>query len=453
MRTRTSIVALAGLITFQAVAGTGSTTDDGRERRRTPVVEVFESCRDAVVNIAATQFVDRPAFAEFDDIFERFFDRAPIGPRRRYQMTSVGSGFILHEAGYIVTNAHVVNRTADRKVVFVDGSEHDAEIVAMDPQTDLAILKIEADRPLKTLRLGSSSDLMIGETVIAIGNPLGYQHTVTAGVVSAIDRAIDVSERVHFEGLIQTDASINPGSSGGPLLNVLGELIGVNTAIRADAQNIGFAIPVDQMRQRLPEMLSIERRSRVEIGLSLTEEPERGVIVREVQPASAGERAGLRPGDVIERVGRSHADSLVDVYLAMLQNKPGDVVELEVRRGERSIITSLELFERPPADGAALALERLGVTLESLDGVSLQALGFRGSGALRVVSVAPESPADAIDMKPGDFLINVGGQFPATLGDLGALLEGTSSGETIRITFMRGTANSRAQWTVNVKLR
>src|SRR5690606_783552 len=149
---------------------------------------------------------------------------------------SVGSGFVLHAAGYIVTNAHVVARTAERHVIFADGSEYDAQVVAIDEPHDLAILKIDpADRDLKPTPLGTSDDLMVGETVIAIGNPFGYQHTVTAGVVSALGRTLPVTEQHSLKGLIQTDASINPGNSGGPLLNVLGQLVGINTAIRADA--------------------------------------------------------------------------------------------------------------------------------------------------------------------------------------------------------------------------
>lgn len=426
-----------------------------REARRTPVVDVFEQCRDAVVNIAATQFVERRGLGDFDRLFDDFFE-LPIGPRRTVRQTSMGSGFVLHPSGYIVTNAHVVARTAERKVVFGDGEEHEAEVVALDTEHDLAILKIAATSPLKTLPLGRSDDLMVGETVIAIGNPLGYQHTVTAGVVSALDRTIEINDRLRFAGLIQTDASINPGNSGGPLLNVLGELIGVNTAIRGDAQNIGFAIPVDQLKKRLPEMLSIERRYRVETGLSLREgvgEAGGGVVVERVAPGSPAADAGVRPGDVIARVEDTPARGLVDYHIALLGHRPGDKVEMRLHRDGRTLMTTLELRERPLPDGLALARARLGVRLEELTAEQLAAAGLRGARALRVREVEPGSPAATIDMATGDFLVAVNGQFPASAGELGELLEGVRPGDAVSISFVRLSNRGRTQWTTAVRAR
>ena len=152
-------------------------------------------------------------------------------------------------------------------MTFADGREFSAQVVASDREHDIAMLHVETNETLPTLRLGRSDDLMIGETVIAIGNPLGYQNTVTAGVVSAVGRDLEIARDIALRGLIQTDASINPGNSGGPLLNVLGELVGINTAIRGDAQNIGFAIPVDHLRAAMADLLDIERRYRIETGL------------------------------------------------------------------------------------------------------------------------------------------------------------------------------------------
>jgi serine protease Do len=203
---------LAGL----PAAGAEAQASD-RARRRSSVVEVFEAARDAVVNISSTEIV------EVRHPFDQFFDRRRRSRPRQYKNTSVGSGFVIHAEGYIVTNAHVVARSTDRTVTFADGREFDAQVVASDREHDVAILKIDATG-LKPLALGRSSDLMTGETVIAIGNPLGYEHTVTAGVVSAINRDLLFSKEHMLRGLIQTDASINPGNSGGPLLNVLGEL-------------------------------------------------------------------------------------------------------------------------------------------------------------------------------------------------------------------------------------
>jgi len=173
------------------------------------------------------------------------------GPQVEQQVRVLGSGFVVHEDGYIVTNAHVVADVSQLKVVFNDGREFQAQIVSEDTSKDLAVLSLKNVTDLPFIELGRSSDLMIGETVVCIGNPLGYASTVTSGVVSAVGRDLQVSEGFWMRGLIQTDASINPGNSGGPLLNINGELIGINTAIRADAQNIGFAIPVDTLVQNL----------------------------------------------------------------------------------------------------------------------------------------------------------------------------------------------------------
>ena len=252
------------------------TSHNGHAQRRTPVVEVFDGAKDAVVNISSTQIVKTRSPFGIDQFFNDIFD-LPTRPRQ-FKRTSVGSGFVLHQAGYIVTNAHVVARTAEQKVIFADQREYDAQVVATDHEHDLAVLKIDPPQPLVPLRLGSSDDLMVGETAIAIGNPLGYQHTVTAGVISALDRTLELRGDLSFEGLIQTDASINPGNSGGPLLNVLGELIGINTAIRGDAQNIGFAIPVDQLRDILPDLLDVERRYRIYTGLKIPGQTPCGIL-------------------------------------------------------------------------------------------------------------------------------------------------------------------------------
>mgnify|MGYP002624261983 CR=1 FL=1 len=305
--------------------------DAGRlARRRTPVVDVFETCKDAVVNITATQVFETtvPSFGLFD-----FFESPrPQGRTRRYTSTSLGSGFVLHADGYVVTNAHVVAQAASLKVVFADNSEHDAELVAIDESNDLAVLKVRDKVDFPALTLGRSDDLLIGETVIAIGNPLGYQHTVTSGIVSAADREVRVRDDRVLEGLIQTDASINKGNSGGPLLNALGELIGINTAIRGDAQNIGFAIPVDTLRKILPDMLSIERRKRLNIGLRLSW---RGKVYITEATGPAAE-AGIEPGDILLSVNDLPIVQDIDYHILMLRVDASDELRLQLQRKAKS---------------------------------------------------------------------------------------------------------------------
>jgi len=229
-------------VTLSVGAAARADDDTAPSRRRTPVVEVFEHARDAVVNISTTRIVRMRSRSPLDDIFD--FGRPGY---RQQRVQSIGSGIVVHESGYIVTNAHVVSQASDVQVTFADETRLPADVLAVDSQHDLAVIKVAADHPLPHLKLGSSDDILIGETVVAIGNPLGLEHTVTAGIVSALNRQLDFGNDVIYTGLIQTDASINPGNSGGPLLNIDSELIGINTAIRGDAQNIGFAIPVNRL--------------------------------------------------------------------------------------------------------------------------------------------------------------------------------------------------------------
>ncbi len=424
---RMRLLLTGGLLVMLAAAPLAGQPDE-RSLRRTPVVVVFEAARDAVVNISSTEVV------EVRDRFDRFFGRRRAQPRR-LERTSVGSGFVIHPEGYIVTNAHVVARSTDRRVIFADGSEYDATVVASDRESDVAILKIEPPRPLPTLAFGRSADLMIGETVIAIGNPLGYQHTVTAGVVSAINRDLVFDRDLVMSGLIQTDASINPGNSGGPLLNVLGELIGVNTAIRGDAQNIGFAIPVDQLRRLLPELLDVERRYRIDSGLRLVAAVE--PRVESVRSGSAAERAGIEPGDVLRKVNGETVDEAVDFHIALIGRHPGDELRLELVRGGRPYRTSLQLSARPRPDAPSLVRQRLGIEVRPLPAALAQNLGLPRGGGFVVVDVDPDGPARRIGMRSRDVLVALGRYYPTTLDELGELVEYLDPLEEVSVTFLR----------------
>ncbi len=396
-------------------------------RRRTPVVEVFEASKDAVVNIASTRIIERRDPFGFDEMFMR-------SPRRRQRVSSVGSGFVIHPDGYIVTNAHVVDRTADRTVMFANGAEYAAEVVAVDSENDLAVLKINADGPLPSLPFGRSDDLMIGETVVAIGNPLGFEHTVTAGVVSAANRTIETPGGA-LEELIQTDASINPGNSGGPLLNVLGELIGVNTAIRADAQNIGFAIPVNRLRDLLPELLDVERRYRVRTGLRVS--PQAPVVVRTVAPDSPAARAGLRTGDVIRRIDGQPIRRGLDYHIAFIGRRADDMVRLDLERAGEPVEATLIIEARPAPDGGALAWRRLGLDLRPLPEDVAQELRLPGGAGLLVVGVDPDGPAARRGIRTRDIVIGVGRYATHSLDELGLILEYVDPGDRAALTAIR----------------
>jgi serine protease Do len=311
---RTLVVAAIGLAVFSPLLWAVAPSENRSESsRRTPVVEVYERTHGAVVNVSGQQVIQTSVWPDLPDAF------GFGGLRRQQKIKVLGSGVVVHEDGFIVTNAHVVEGAEQIKIIFSDGQEFQAEVIRAEQNKDLAVLRIKAPHKLPTVELGRSDDLMIGETVIAIGNPYGYSNTLTSGVLSALGRDIQVSEDFWLRGLIQTDAPINPGNSGGPLFNALGELIGINTAIRPEAQNIGFAIPVDLLVSNLSSMLMPEKLRRVRLGLAMgplkTVGASRGISVQAVTKGSPADEGGLRTGDVILEIDGRKMTSVIDFYV------------------------------------------------------------------------------------------------------------------------------------------
>jgi len=419
---------LLAVMAVPAAAAEGELTPAQRARR-TPVVDVFERTKDAVVNIAATQVVERTVrFSPFDELFDPrlFGDR-----KQRYEQTSLGSGAVIHPDGYVITNAHVVARAAKLKVVFANKTEHEAEAVAVDEQHDLAVLKLKDKGPFPAITLGRSHDLMIGETVIAIGNPLGYEHTVTTGIISATNRELAVSPDVTYRDLIQTDTSINRGNSGGPLLNILGEVIGLNTAIRSDAQNIGFAIPVDTVRKLLPEMLSVEQRRRIQIGLRLGWR-DRVYVVEAFGPA---ERAGVEVGDEVLRVDGQPIRQDLDYYVYVLNIDGRKPLTLELKRGNKRFTASVQPRAIPVPDGAELMRKKFGLMVQPLTAAQAQKLDL--PGGLLITDVEPGSPADQAGFRENLIIVGIGRYFPSDMEELGLLLERVRRGEKVRFRVYR----------------
>ncbi len=406
--------------------------------RRTPVVEAFEKTHGAVVNISSTKIVEISRSRSPLDFLFQDFDSLR-GPRtRRYKSTSVGSGFVIHKNGYIVTNAHVVDRTTDVKITFDDQSSYDAEVVAEDREHDLALLKIEPKSLLPVIQFGDSSDLMIGETVIAIGNPLGYQHTLTTGVISATDRDLKLAnartgQPVVYANLIQTDAGINPGNSGGPLLNVLGELIGINTAIRSDAQNIGFAIPINTLKRLLPVMIREQQKNQFSLGLSV-DHHRRVTRVLEDSPAS---RAGMRVGDTVTAVNGEHVDSDFDFYMRLLGHLPGQVVSLEAQRSGSPRTARIRLQEPPRPDGKILATEKLGITLSPLSQADARRLRLQSNAGLMIDGAESGGPAHREGIAAGDILTRLGRYGVSDLDEVGLILDEAQAGEQIYVRILR----------------
>jgi serine protease Do len=345
-----------------------------------------------------------------DPFFQQF------GHNEAIPANSLGSGFIIHRDGYVVTNNHVIDRARQITVELDDGRKLPADLISTDPEADLALLKITDKNSFSTIALGDSSDLMIGEPAIAIGNPLGYSHSVSTGIVSALHRDLkDVEGKESLDNLIQTDAAINPGNSGGPLLNAYGQVIGINTAIRSDAQNIGFAIPVNRLRDLIPELMNPSQALKLEIPIKLKEqrtisEPAkvRSEIVTEDGSRMVGEINGKRPGNI------------VDAYDLLLAAKAGEAIVVTFTNG-----TSERLTPRPTPvpDAIIQAKAKLGLSVEQLTPMLAQEYHLDEEDGIFITGVEADSPCGRAEVKAGDILVQLGRYRLATLEDLGLLLE------------------------------
>ncbi|KPJ74787.1 MAG: hypothetical protein AMS14_04825 [Planctomycetes bacterium DG_20] len=302
-----------------------------RERRRTPLVGMFEDCKDSVVNVSITRTEVQPA-------------KQPASkPAKPVHVTKVqwGSGFVLHEAGYILTTSHALLLDGKRQVTFHDGESHAFGVVARDDSHDLALLKIDGKRPLKPLRLGQSGDLMVGERAVAIGNPFGMGLTMASGIISALGRATK-TEFTMLTDMIQTDAGINPGNSGGPLLNILGEVVGVVTSQKREGNGIGFATPIDKVRAVLPEMIAAEDRYGFVLGMKVATGAGPAEVTA-VAKGSPAEAAGVQVGDVVARVHRHRVRRGIDFYLALIDRKGGQALPMRLLRAGQAIELAVRL--------------------------------------------------------------------------------------------------------------
>ena len=437
------------LILLTAVAALGS-QEPLRFPRETPVVAVYRQTHNAVVNISGEQTVSQRLWPQWD--WPPGFDLG--GPRVQQQVAVLGSGFIVHEDGVLVTNAHVVESVKRIKVVFSDGREFQARVISTDTNKDLAVLRIDAGGKLPFIEFGRSDDLMIGETVIAIGNPYGYANTVTSGIVSAVGRDIQVSEGYWLRGLIQTDAPINPGSSGGPLLNVNGQLIGITTAIRAEAQNIGFAVPVDTLVENVGQMLMPEKLRRVRLGLTIgrmaTAGQFRGLVVRSVSKGSPADEKKLATGDLILEIDGHQPHSIVDFYIRMMDKEVGQPIEVSYARpGEknpRSRTVRLAMLPRPVPDGRALAKSLLQMDVSELTTAVARRFNFESAYPILIITgVEAGGVASRAGLRPGDLILEVNGAAPRDLPEFALQMEKVAPGDTVELKMLRITVGQFGQ--------
>src|SRR5947208_1270551 len=378
-------------------------------------------------------------FREFfgEEFYERFFRRRP-----REETRASGSGVTVDPRGYILTNNHVIENAQDITVRLSDGRKFTAKLVGRDPKTDLAVLKVEAPSPLPAAELGDSDHLRVGQWAIAIGNPFGLDRTVTVGIISATARnRVGVAT---YENFIQTDASINPGNSGGPLLNIDGKVIGINTAIVAAGQGIGFSIPINEAKAVMAQLIAKGRVVRGWLGVviqDLTDElassfgvrEHEGVLVADVMKGGPAETAGLRAGDVVVELNGTRIHEVPDLQRHIANVAPGQRVRLGVvREGapQRITVTVAEMPGEEPTLSAQAGSEGFGLQVEALAPGAAERLNLPMSQGVLVVDIATGGPADRAGLRRGDVILEVGRQPVSDARTLSQALGAVPAGET-----------------------
>ena len=405
----------------------------GQSLRRTPVVRVVERVRPAVVNLTAEQVVTRSSRTPFDDLFGSVFPEFSSPDRRQVTARSLGSGVVISPDGLVITNEHVIEGASEITVRFASGATAKAEVIGSDAESDLALLRVPG-HDLPHLQVAARDDLMIGETMIAIGNPLGLENTVTVGVLSARDRTVQSprTRRVYTD-FLQTDASINPGNSGGALVDLDGRLVGINTAIVGDAQGIGFAIPARRVRRVVRDLLRFGEVQPSWLGMFVRTRQDRavgqgatGVEVVDVFPGSPAARAGIVAGDVLAEGDGRRLTSREDYATVLAGLAPGEQVafRLATAQGERAVTLRAV---RPPADvGEQILLRSVGIALA----------GRRGN--LAVVRVRAGSPAAETGLARGDEVLRVNGEPAGSLADVNRILARDHTRSSILLVVRRG---------------
>jgi len=392
---------------------------DRQSPRRNAVVKAVEDVSAAVVNISSEYEVSGQLspFTRFDmdtffrDFFERHFET-------RRKLSSRGSGVIIDgERGFILTNEHVVEKSGTITVVLKDGREFKPEIIGADPESDLAVLQIQSDKTLPAIPMGDSGDIMIGETVIAIGNPFGFSNSVTTGVISAINRSVRTKNRVYHD-FLQTDASINPGNSGGPLLNINGELIGVNTAIYAKAEGIGFAIPINTAKKIVSDLIAYGQVIHAWLGLTVQNIDQRlagylnlpsdkGIVVKDLAPGSPAAGAGIREGDVILAIGDQAIQSVSDYEYAMRGRSKGETIKVKLRRNNRETTLAVKAAIFPKRLAMDLAYRLIGVKVVDIGEKNRFQRPIQADAGVIISEVDPNSELAGIGVRPGDVILKI----------------------------------------------
>jgi len=387
------------------------------------IADIAEKVGPAVVNVDTVRMI-KTQFPSFEDpVFRRFFGGEFEESRRTIPQKGTGSGFIINQEGYILTNEHVVRKADTIKVTLSDGREFDGEVVGSDVTSDMAIVKIQADH-LPTATLGDSDKLRVGQIVIAIGNPYGLQQTVTMGVVSAKGRTIPTGTGGHiYKNFIQTDTAINPGNSGGPLLNVKGEVVGINTAIIPYAQGIGFAIPINIAKRNIDDLINLGKVRRSWLGVYIQEvTPEiaeqfdlseaKGVLVGDVVEGGPAEEAGMERGDIVAKVNNEEVNSPEELQNKIRSIEIGEKANIEVVRDGKEISFVIKIGEMPTVEeDGEFPKEKVfsvqtGLKVEVVTPEIAKKLELPWLKGLVITEVIPGSSADDMGLQPGDVILD-----------------------------------------------
>jgi serine protease Do len=381
-----------------------------------------------------------------DDFFERFFGDMP---QREYKQKSLGSGVIIDSDGLILTNNHVVEDADEIKVLLKNQNELEAKVIGRDPKTDIALIKIKSGKLPQAIKLGNSDELRVGDWVVAIGNPFGLDHTVTAGIVSAKGRVIGAGP---YDNFIQTDASINPGNSGGPLINLKGEVVGINTAIFAGGQGIGFAIPINTAKELITQLKEKGRVTRGWLGVMIQKvtpdlakafdlKEESGALVGDVTPGSPAEKAGIKPGDIIVEFNGKPIKEMNELPRLVAAVPVGRVVEVKVLRNGASQVFRVEIQELEDKQMAAApsqTREGLGLSLNEFTPELARKYGMDYEPGLIILQVKDGSPADEAGLQPGDLIKEVNRKPVRDVKTFQNILSGIKKGGAVLLRVKRG---------------
>ena len=398
------------------------------------IPDLVERLSPTVVNISTTKVIKNPLTG------------------RDFSQKGLGSGFIISDDGYIFTNNHVVVNADKIKVKLANGKEYDAEIKGKDANTDLALIKITAPAKLPYARLGDSDRSRIGEGVIAIGNPLGLDHTVTAGIISAKGRVIGAGP---YDNFIQTDASINPGNSGGPLCNLAGEVVGINTAIVAQAQGIGFAIPINMAKEILEDLKTSGKITRGWLGVTsqditddmlqnLKLKDRQGALVGNVFAGDAADQAGIKIGDVILEIAGKTVKDDRELGQIVATLHIGSKVEIKIFRNGREMTLPIIIAERKDGQEQASGsyeTEQFGMTAQEVTPEIAKYLGLPEKTGVIIVDVKAGGPADEAGLKPLDIILKINTIEISGLKEYKAVLTADDKGNALLMLIRRGKVN------------